>query len=234
MVKNLPTDAGDAGSIPRSGRSPGVGNGNPLQYFLPGKFHGERSLAGYSSWGHKESDRLSMYVHMPRQRSGLRCQLKTGTRNQVTNAWHFKFQEVTAGGIKFKLWMWGWYLPILSLSPGHTPNRTIDHPRLSFTNLLCLECLPHHPRLNSVYLISSHPPMSSAYGFSINGQENNFFPPDMWSILFLLIHTTYHSRVLELFVSRRFLTPTTSRVLRVGQCPIYLLSPRQCCKNGHF
>ena len=24
--------------------------------FLPGKFHGERSLAGYSPWGHKESD----------------------------------------------------------------------------------------------------------------------------------------------------------------------------------
>lgn len=168
---------------------------------------------------------------MPRQRSGLRCQLKTGTRNQVTNAWHFKFQEVTAGGIKFKLWMWGWYLPVLSLSPGHTPNRTTDHPLLSFTNLLCLECLPHHPRLNSVCLISSHPPMSSAYGFSINAQENNFFPPDMWSILFVLIHTTYHSRVLKLFVSRRFLTPTTSRVLRVGQCPIYLLSPPFF---GHF
>ena len=24
--------------------------------FLPGKFHGQKSLAGYSSWGHKESD----------------------------------------------------------------------------------------------------------------------------------------------------------------------------------
>ena len=24
--------------------------------FLPGKFHGQRSLAGYSPWGHKESD----------------------------------------------------------------------------------------------------------------------------------------------------------------------------------
>ena len=32
MVKNLPAKAGDAGSIPRSGRSPGGGNGNPLQY----------------------------------------------------------------------------------------------------------------------------------------------------------------------------------------------------------
>ena len=35
MVKNLPAnvgDAGDSGSIPGSERSPGVGNGNPLQY----------------------------------------------------------------------------------------------------------------------------------------------------------------------------------------------------------
>ena len=32
MVKNPPADAGDIGSIPGSGRSPGAGNGNPLQY----------------------------------------------------------------------------------------------------------------------------------------------------------------------------------------------------------
>ena len=31
-VKNLPVNAGDAGSIPGLGRSPGEGNGNPLQY----------------------------------------------------------------------------------------------------------------------------------------------------------------------------------------------------------
>ena len=31
-VKNPPTNAGDTGSIPGSGRSPGEGNGNPLQY----------------------------------------------------------------------------------------------------------------------------------------------------------------------------------------------------------
>ena len=31
-VKNLPANAGDVGSIPGSGRSPGGGNGNPLQY----------------------------------------------------------------------------------------------------------------------------------------------------------------------------------------------------------
>ena len=32
VVKNLPANAGDVGSIPGSGRSPGEGNDNPLQY----------------------------------------------------------------------------------------------------------------------------------------------------------------------------------------------------------
>ena len=32
VVKNLPANARDAGSIPGSGRTPGEGNGNPLQY----------------------------------------------------------------------------------------------------------------------------------------------------------------------------------------------------------
>ena len=43
------------GSIPGSGRSPGEGNGHPphTTVFLPGKSHGQRSLVGYSPWGHK-------------------------------------------------------------------------------------------------------------------------------------------------------------------------------------
>ena len=49
VVKNLPAKAEDAGLIPASGRSPGVGNGNLRQYCCPGKFHGQRSLMGYSS-----------------------------------------------------------------------------------------------------------------------------------------------------------------------------------------
>ena len=38
-------NAGDLGSIPELGRSPGEENGYPL---LPGQFHGQRSLVGYS------------------------------------------------------------------------------------------------------------------------------------------------------------------------------------------
>ena len=32
VIKNPPTNAGDAGLIPRSGRSAGEGNSNPFQY----------------------------------------------------------------------------------------------------------------------------------------------------------------------------------------------------------
>ena len=32
VVRNLPANAGNTGSIPESKRSPGEGNGNPLQY----------------------------------------------------------------------------------------------------------------------------------------------------------------------------------------------------------
>ena len=49
MVKNLPVSARDTGSISGLGRSSGEGNG-PTPEFLPGKFHGQRNLAGYSPW----------------------------------------------------------------------------------------------------------------------------------------------------------------------------------------
>ena len=56
VVKNLPANAGDAGLIPGQGKFYEVENGNSFQYSLPGKSSGQRSLAGYSSWGCKESD----------------------------------------------------------------------------------------------------------------------------------------------------------------------------------
>ena len=49
-------NAGNLGSIPGLGRSPGGGHGNPLQYFCLENPHGQRSLVGYSPCGHKELD----------------------------------------------------------------------------------------------------------------------------------------------------------------------------------
>ena len=48
-------NAGDPDLIPGSWRSPGEGNGNPLRIPAWGS-HVQRRLAGYSPWGHKESD----------------------------------------------------------------------------------------------------------------------------------------------------------------------------------
>ena len=41
----------------------------PTPVLLPGEFHGQRSLVGYSPWGHKDSDRtdrltLSLFIHI--------------------------------------------------------------------------------------------------------------------------------------------------------------------------
>ena len=41
VIKNPSTYAGDMGSIPGLGRSPGEGNGNPLQFSCLKKFHGQ-------------------------------------------------------------------------------------------------------------------------------------------------------------------------------------------------
>ena len=51
LVKNPSANAGDIGdmgSIPWSGRSPGAGNGNPLQYSCLENSHGQRNLVGPS------------------------------------------------------------------------------------------------------------------------------------------------------------------------------------------
>ena len=58
MVKNLPAsarDIKDTDLIPGLGRSPGVGQGNPLQYSCL-ESHGQRRQLEYSPEGHKESD----------------------------------------------------------------------------------------------------------------------------------------------------------------------------------
>ena len=55
VSKESACNAGDPGSMSGWGRSPGEGNGNPLQLSLPGKSHGQRGLVGCGLQGHKES-----------------------------------------------------------------------------------------------------------------------------------------------------------------------------------
>ena len=54
--KGSACNAGDTGSIPGSGKIPWRRAWQPTPVFLPGEFHGQRSLAGYSPQGHKELD----------------------------------------------------------------------------------------------------------------------------------------------------------------------------------
>ena len=69
----------------------------PTPVFLPGEFHGQRILAGYSPWGHKESDRtewLSL-THLGKigvleflRRVGLIVDIE-----RVTSKWEWKPEE---------------------------------------------------------------------------------------------------------------------------------------------
>ena len=105
MVKNPPSKAGDytgnyttnsifirkckAGSTPGLERFPGGGNGNPLQLFLPGKSHGERSLA--SPWcgkrlgkdGVTEQQHLKYKLHPPKI-CFLSCNISCDSNIQLT------------------------------------------------------------------------------------------------------------------------------------------------------
>ena len=54
MVKNLP--AMQETWVQSLGQEGPLEKWKPTPVFLPGKFHGQRSLVGYSEWDHKESD----------------------------------------------------------------------------------------------------------------------------------------------------------------------------------
>ena len=67
MVKNPPAMEVDLGFIPGLGRSSGEGNGNPLQDSCLKNPHGQRSLMGYSPWGHREPDMTEQLSTSPAQ-----------------------------------------------------------------------------------------------------------------------------------------------------------------------
>ena len=58
MEKNLPVNAGETRNEfdPWIGKIPWRRTQEPSLVSLPGESRGQRSLAGYSPWGHKESD----------------------------------------------------------------------------------------------------------------------------------------------------------------------------------
>ena len=64
--KEFTCNVGNLGSTPGLERSTGGGHGNPLQYSCLVTPHVQRSLVGYSPWGHRESDmRSDLRAHTP-------------------------------------------------------------------------------------------------------------------------------------------------------------------------
>ena len=70
-------NAGDPGSIPGLGTSPGEERRrrwHPTPLLLPGKSHGRQSLVGYYPWGRKESDtteRLHFHFSLSKQKCSV-------------------------------------------------------------------------------------------------------------------------------------------------------------------
>ena len=56
---------------PWVGKIPWRREWQPTPVFLPGKSHGQRSLAGYSPWGHKELDMTEETQHAVRKHMGF-------------------------------------------------------------------------------------------------------------------------------------------------------------------
>ena len=69
VVKNLPVNAGDImrrGFDLWAGKIPWRRSWQLTPVFLPGESHGQRSLAGYSPWGHTELDMTEAIEHAHR------------------------------------------------------------------------------------------------------------------------------------------------------------------------
>ena len=61
--KESSENVGDPGSIPGSGRSPGEGNGNPLQCSCLENSMDRGAGRAYSPWGRRESDTTEQLTH---------------------------------------------------------------------------------------------------------------------------------------------------------------------------
>ena len=68
MVKNPPANTGDTGSIPGARKIFWSKKRQPTPVLLPGKFHGQRRLVGYSPQGCKELD-MTEHTHACMQAS---------------------------------------------------------------------------------------------------------------------------------------------------------------------
>ena len=124
--------AGDPGLIPGSGRSPGEGNGYPRQYSCLENLQGQRSLEGYSPWGHKELDTteqlLSLFL-----RGSSSCPHLCPSLRFLAPAWWSSQREpcFLPGSGRAATWLLGWDRHL-----GHELPLTLPSNRLSASSPL--------------------------------------------------------------------------------------------------
>ena len=83
MVKNVPA-MWETGFHPWVGKVPWRREWLPTPAFLPGQSQGQRSLAGYSPWGHKESDmteRLTLRMYFTIKKTKIASFKKASERH---------------------------------------------------------------------------------------------------------------------------------------------------------
>ena len=76
-------------SDPQVGKMPWSRKWQPTPVFLPGKFHGQRSLMGYSQWGCKELDTTQhahTHTHTHTRTHTHKVNLYTGTHKTENTA----------------------------------------------------------------------------------------------------------------------------------------------------
>jgi len=108
-------NAGDLGLIPGLWTSPGVGNGNPLQYSCLENLHGQRNLAGYSPWGRKGPDmtkwlitaQYKMWIHL----YFYFCPQNDGALLQPRGIW-WRGRSEGDSGWEGHMYNYGWFMLI--------------------------------------------------------------------------------------------------------------------------
>ena len=110
MIKNPPTNAGDMSSSPGSGRSPGEGNGNPLQHSCIGSSMDRGTWGATTHGGCKQSDmteQLGMHQWLGLQAStALGPGLITGQGTKIPQATWSSQRTNKQKGVRSKnLWL---------------------------------------------------------------------------------------------------------------------------------
>ena len=124
-VKESACRAGDLGSVPYLGRSPGKGSGNPFQYSCLENPHGQRSVEGCNPWGRKESDATEWLNHNHNKYMFKECNLiSLGISISQWNHHHNWIHEHVYHPQKFPLYPY--LLPLLVLPPPTLPPQSTD------------------------------------------------------------------------------------------------------------